>query len=44
MKDDFEWQGKREDQVVFSQVMVAGSIVASIVLIIIWTIGRLILG
>ena len=44
MKDNFEWQGKRKDQVEFSYKMVAFSVVASIVLITIWSIGRLILG
>ena len=39
---DWEYQGKRKDQVEFSYKMVAFSVVASIVLIIIWGIGSLI--
>ncbi len=40
--NDWEHQGKRKDQVEFSYKMVAFSVVASIVLIIVWGIGSLI--
>ena len=42
MKDNFEWQGKRKDQVEFSTMMFGLSIVAMIVLVLIAWIVKII--